>query len=144
MGCYGHFFIERKRGRDNWECVFQWYGPQLYTFFSVLANVRNDETHPIFPIAKPKGLPLDISWRVKSAHEEGDDQADTHNASWLTLDEILSYPYWESQIPGSEREEKIRDDCQPLFRDIVRLLEILEEREGRRSPKIRFVFWFDG
>lgn len=143
MGCYGHFFIERKQGQD-WVCLFQWYGPQDYQFFSVLAGVRNDEKHPIFPIAAPKGFPLDASWQVKSAYEDGGDQADNHNASWLTLDEILSYPYWQSQLPDPEQKGIIRDDCQPLFKDIVRLIEILEEREGRSSPKIRFVFWFDG
>lgn len=112
MGCDIRAFIERKKDNDEdtdppvWEHVPGWVvedwqrdergrkrkprGQQLwisrnYALFGLLAGIRAD----IKPIAKPRGLPADVSPEVaQSAKDWG---RDGHTHSWLTLKEMQDY-----------------------------------------------------
>lgn len=97
-------FVEVKRN-GKWESVDTWekddsgkdfvkFDEQMfigrnYNLFGILANVRN-ENH-LTPISLPKGLPCNLSARVKKmAH---DDLEYTHDHSYLTLQELLKYDW---------------------------------------------------
>jgi hypothetical protein len=88
------------------------YGDRNYDLFAMLADVRNghgfagvDTGDGFQPIAKPRGLPDDLSAELLAAHrdddndESYDDQREAlgcgwvgdHSFSWLTLRELLAY-----------------------------------------------------
>ncbi|WP_410769609.1 hypothetical protein [Fontibacillus sp. BL9] len=63
-----------------------------YTLFSLLAGVRN--SYGLNPIHEPKGLPSDISYKVK---ESSDDWGgDGHSHSYLTAKELLNFDWSQS------------------------------------------------
>lgn len=77
-----------------------------YRVFAMLAGVRNGygfagcKTHEsLVPISEPRGLPDDLGWkdRWKDIEYDACDFGD-HSYSWVTLREILDWPYWDSQL----------------------------------------------
>jgi len=65
-----------------------------YRLFTILAGVRRVEH--ITPISEPRGLPEDVSeWIRNESNRWG---VDGHSHSWLTLEELKSYP-WDEPIP---------------------------------------------
>lgn len=94
MGTDLHMVVEAmdrnyETGRDEWQCVIGREGSYCerdYILFSVLAGVRQEDVEPI---ALPRGLPEDLS---QAARKELEDTAD-HSHSWLTLAEVLAYPW---------------------------------------------------
>lgn len=83
----------------------QWYNDRNYRLFAILANIRNGYGFagvPIWkaiqPIAKPRGLPLDMSPEVQKLasddeYNENDISLGDHSFSWLTLAELQAYPW---------------------------------------------------
>ena len=65
-----------------------WYNNRNYRLFAVLAGVRASDDDPE-PISEPRGFPADVSELV-AEHHSGD-----HSASWLTVEEILTWPGWD-------------------------------------------------
>ncbi|MCI0665666.1 MAG: hypothetical protein L0220_31805 [Acidobacteria bacterium] len=123
MGCDIHIFVEKKVdgkwvSADKWtpypyadeegETRKEWvdsddliYSDRNYDLFGILANVRNgwgaagsDTGDGFKPIAMPKGLPSDVSTKVKAESDAWGD--DSHSHSWITLEELKAYD-WEGQ-----------------------------------------------
>ena len=117
MGCDIHIFAETKL-RDYWTytdkfwentyynkdsrpCAWNTqltdepYDGRNYDLFALLANVRNgrgfagcDTGDTIIPIAKPKGLPSDVSEEIQEKSDRWD--TDGHSHSYLTLSELTN------------------------------------------------------
>ena len=108
MGCDIHAFAEIRQPDRSWKrCgdVFpypesdrawrkQTHGCQpfdwrSYGVFGFLADVRNYSAVPC--IAKPRGLPHDLSPEVNAEYETWD--VDAHSLSWLSLRELAEFDY---------------------------------------------------
>jgi hypothetical protein len=105
MGCDIHIFAEVKI-EGKWEVVkekvFKGYqdeptsepfGFRSYDTFAILANVRNGRGFAgvktgegFIPISEPKGLPDDVSEKVKGSAEHWD--LDGHSHSYHTLKDL--------------------------------------------------------
>lgn len=146
MGCDIHCFVEKHNketnkweetkgnfsyfGQEDWELdyidtPFYW---RDYTMFAIFANVRNGGK--VKPISFPKGLPKDVSDKVKNIRQGMiDADTDVHSSSYLTIDELIAFDYDRAGV----REEL----------DIM-YFKHLEEIKELGSPKeVRIVFWFD-
>jgi hypothetical protein len=117
MGCYIHLFQEKKVN-GKWVTADKWapssyeddddrlrvdYDDRLYTgrnyrLFSVLAGVRNGVGFAdvktgvaVIPIALPRGVPTDCCPEYKAEVDAWG--SDGHSHSWLTLHDIMAYPF---------------------------------------------------
>lgn len=172
MGCDIHAFAEVRRD-GQWETVgavfpldkfgAKWekrthteepFGWRNYGMFGFLAGVRNDSA--VEPLSAPKGLPPDISPKVREAAEYW--EADGHSHSWLSLRELDSVDYegpvenrrYTRQVgpnsfdggatapAGAGVLEKRADFLGEHF---MRHLEVL--RTLGAPDDVRVVFWFD-
>lgn len=112
MGTDIHGRLQFKYG-DRWLDEGPIENGRNYKVFAVLADVRNGhgfagvETHrPITPISPPRGWPEDFHY--KDPYDGYDEEKDAdpdhsswlgdHSFSWLTLDEISDYPYWDEPL----------------------------------------------
>lgn len=109
MGCDIHLYCEQKY-KDKWlsadfycqnkysldykdepsMSVVHLYNGRNYTLFSILANVRNSDGNEY--ISQPRGLPLNISEKVKEEYSIWD--LDGHSCSWYTAKELFD---WEKE-----------------------------------------------
>lgn len=121
MGCDIHLYVEKKvKGKwvpcDIWGKDKYWeegepllsvdyddyfYNGRNYSLFAILADVRNnygfvgcDGGEKFNIIAKPKGLPNNISSNVKRMAESWG--SDDHSHSWFTLKELRDFD-WEQE-----------------------------------------------
>ncbi len=89
MGCDIHAHIEIKVDGE-----WMYYAPakiaRNYLIFTRMAGVR--DFGDVEPIAKPRGLPGDITG-MSRLHRESDG-VDGHNDSWLTATEIMELVEW--------------------------------------------------
>lgn len=100
MGCDIHIVAETK-SNNGWRLAYTKIpDDRNYWTFGILANVRNgsgfagvDMGDPLTPISEPRGLPDDMSTETKSAVEHDEIWLGDHSFSWLTLRELLDYPY---------------------------------------------------
>jgi hypothetical protein len=150
MGCDIHSFAEvRGKGSKNWKKVtdhfsldnydkersqkdkgdnpFYW---QDYKVFAFLAGVRNYTN--LQPISKPKGLPMSVDCYILKEYKKWFD--DAHNASYLTLKELMDFDY--NQIASNSNTYK--DVLGSCFFEHLEELKLLGEPEN-----VRIVFWFD-
>jgi hypothetical protein len=152
MGVYMTSYVEILNGdvwtREPWEPLAQFEnGPfehQYYGVFGWLADVRNYAAIP--PISEARGLPTDVSVDVSTEHANG---CDAFCASWLTVDELLTFDYDQrvedrrgdggtTVPPGEGETTSLRDFLgDPFFRDLD-VLRALSEKQPTR-----IVFWFD-
>lgn len=114
--------------------TFQPYEDRNYRLFSVLANVRNGDG--LTPIAEPRGLPQDIH-KFTDWYLEDVDPID-HSATWLTLEEVMAYPWTEieSDWPG---HKTLADDCAQFLGN----MKNLQAYAKSENCDIRLVFGFD-
>lgn len=148
MGCdihpYAEQWIDGQWEALGWPDAFDGYprtGPfdwRIYTVFAWLADVRN--SFSIQPISQPRGLPSDISDRVRSEYFE-----DAHSASWLSVRELLDYDYDQPLnvdlprlMPDCDCGKSYRNFLGESFHRDLKLLAKLEE-----LAPTRVVFWFD-
>lgn len=156
MGSDIHSHVEVRRG-GRWiyesggtyadgEGPFGW---RNYGMFGFLADVRNYSHVPV--IAKPRGLPEDVSPETWAKYAE--DVPDDHDASWLTVAELLAYDYdqifWNRRITkdgngaalaeeGEGEHVKLREFLGgPYFADLDSLARLGDPAD------VRVVFWFD-
>ena len=147
MGCDLHGFVERKNEEGQWEYVpgfapFDW---RSYGLYGWLANVRNYSAVP--PIAKPRGLPVDVCAYLRTEYTE---DSDCHSASWVSLEELLEFDY-DAVVEDRRVSTKHTGaaTCAPgegvtmpyrefLGKDFFTELEKLKELGAGRV-----VFWFD-
>jgi hypothetical protein len=120
MGCDEHFFLEVKTDgkwrpyhnkvrNEYWkpgdEYEREWELPQFeqftggrnYNAYAIIADVRNGMSvlgggRAFIPIAEAKGLPNDVSSEVREESDRWD--SDGHSHTWLTLAELLAYPWY--------------------------------------------------
>jgi hypothetical protein len=153
MGCDIHSFAEKKDEDGNWEVLpdFEPFEVRSYRVYGWLANVRNYSA--LTPIAERRGFPEDASPDVKEDYESWDCNA--HSASWLSLEELLSFNYdatCEDRRVTREISPNFFDGGQTceagegtqttyreffgdyFFKDLEKLKELGAER---------VVFWFD-
>lgn len=87
--------VLKKYGDDprvDWEYPFgRAFGDRNYYLFAVLADVRN-YGDAFVPIAEPRGLPEDVSIKIKRISDYWG--GDGHSHSYFTLKELLEYD-WE-------------------------------------------------
>jgi hypothetical protein len=102
MGCDIHAFVEQKDKDGYWEFAGELDIRRNYTLFAALANVRNgwgfagcDLGDPITPIAKPRGLPKDVTAPMQAESDSW--YGDGHSHSYVSFREILEYP-WDSPM----------------------------------------------
>lgn len=98
--CYWcHSRAMRKVGRETPGVDVTAYHDRNYTVFAVLADVRNDGE--VEPICEPRGLPTDMCLAAPRINEDGDDEESyefgDHSFSWLTVAEVLAYPWDQDQ-----------------------------------------------
>jgi hypothetical protein len=146
MGCDIHSYAE-KRVNGKWELIpFEPFDWRNYGMYGFLADVRNYSDVP--PLAKPRGLPDDVSADVKAESDHWD--CDGHSHSWLSVGELSAFDYdaavEDRRItvgndggctakPGGGEMTTWRNFLDTgFFRDLERL-----KAEGAE----RIVFWFD-
>jgi hypothetical protein len=150
MGCDIHCFAEYKTSSGVWQTLaFFPFGLRSYPVFGFLAGVRNYSAVP--PIAKQRGLPIDISEYVKDKATYW--ELDAHSHSWLSVAELAAFDYDQEmedrrclvQIgpifvscadePGRGHKTTFREFlCDQFFADLAKLQNLGAER---------VVFWFD-
>ena len=123
MGCDIHLYQE-KRVNGKWVAADKWeiereegvesehvpyetrlYSNRNYRLFAVLAGVRNGvgfagvkTSDPVIPMALPRGVPDDACPEYKAEVERWGQ--DGHSHSWLTLHDIMSYPFKHAKKTG--------------------------------------------
>lgn len=154
MGCDIHSYVESQSDNGQWERV-AWphgdypdegpFGWRDYGMFAWLADVRNYSA--LEPIAAPRGLPEGISDEVRAEEQEW--SGDYHSASWLSVDEMLSFDFeqefedrrggWGVTVPrGGGSMCTYREYLGPaFFRDLEELRKLNDVRPTR------IVYWFD-
>ena len=166
MGCDIHLFLEIKK-KEKWTFIKELDIGRSYDMFGIVADVRNLVN--AIPISEPKGLPEDVSDKVREELDEWD--CDGHSHSWLNWKEIKDYnwkqifhdgrescvdkktgePLWKSLYPN---KDAISNDVEYKFLDVVAedcisvdWIEVFNEMENLShqygSKNVRLVFWFD-
>lgn len=116
MGCDIHFYVEKRVG-GVWQSADEWrkgeeggysvdykksyFHHRSYDTFSILADVRNGRGFAevvtgdgFVPVVSPRGLPKDVSDRVRECSEGWG--SDGHSHSYLTVAELLAYDWTQS------------------------------------------------
>ena len=108
--CCDHFYLLPERSYFDHELI-PLYDGRNYELFAALADVRNRGT--VEPISQPKGLPNDLSQRVREEAEKMEDIAHSH--SWLTAKELFVYQNRHPSITYtgllSPEQLKAFDEC---------------------------------
>lgn len=138
MGTDIHMYLEMKHevdGSDDGEWMLAMSEEATYWHrsgltFAVLSGL-NAEDFEVTPIAPARGLPVDVCAEVarRSARD-----TDGHTHTWLTLAEILAYP-WPDSVP-----------CHFLgwAASLQSAVGVMRTKMcGWPTDEIRFVFWFD-
>ena len=118
--------------------IHQFYRGRNYALFGALAGVRNVQIQHI----SPRGIPKDISNKVKEEYKKWD--SDAHTPSWLSLEELM-----DTDVEDLLLRRKI--DRTYLTEFVNQLKKFLEYKfysyelvklyENKQN--FRVVFWFD-
>jgi hypothetical protein len=95
MGTDIHYWAERK-GESGWEhCPVDFYcgDERNYALFAILAAVQRMTNGGFEPIVPPRGFPPDSPLAAKSTEGGGY----YHNETWLSLRELLDFPWHEKK-----------------------------------------------
>lgn len=165
MGCDIHCYIEYKQaGREGWSGFGGRINPgRHYGIFAKMADVRND--YGITPIAQPRGLPEDASYRANDDNRlyitksEGEGFCSPESAerwvksgaskyvnshdgkpAWVTHPDWHSHSWLTAQeLENSLSDPKVEADDAIEYRAVAAVLRFFENT-GREA---RLVFWFD-
>lgn len=177
MGCDIHLYLERKLNNE-WRSADLFdargghvsiYTGRNYTLFSVLADVRNDSGNAF--ISEAKSLPEDCNELIKKEYDAWSE--DAHNASYLTLYELIAFQLKHPKMKysglvskeGAEaidagempsiwckstnqkgfvyREWEHKDDS---LKDLIEKIQDQVDRLyyfDKDTKNVRIVFWFD-
>jgi hypothetical protein len=131
-------YVEYKR-LDEYSLFAQVYLEGDYELFALMANVRYEPAvfSGIEPVSPPKGLPLDISKKLKLMLENDGGI----EASWLTTEELEEVHRRYMRIPAKDASE-YRQEVAPYIelQAIIALLKTLDTA----ASEPRLVFWFIG
>jgi hypothetical protein len=96
MGTDIHFFAERRTpaGWENCGSDFYCGEERNYALFAILAGVRRLTNSGFDSVAAPRGFPLDSPLVSPTTEDSG-----CHNATWLTLRELLDFPWHDKKRP---------------------------------------------
>jgi hypothetical protein len=99
MGTDIHCFAERRTERGWGLCELDFYcgEERNYALFAILAGVRRMTNGGFEPITPPRGFPPDSP--AAAGWAEGAGCYNCHNATWLTLRELLEFPWHEKLYP---------------------------------------------
>ncbi len=127
--CYRWIPVDKWIYEDGyWNVPYNesFYKGRDYFLFSILADVRNDDT--VVPISYPRGIPDDPSYPYKLISENWD--GDGHSHSYFTLEELLNVDW-----------DKYNTDEY----GVDGFLETIEKMKGINADPcdIRCVFFFD-
>ena len=143
MGCDIHLHTEIKI-RGGWQHYSAPDTPRCYPLFTKMAGVRayGDEEPEDQPIAKPRGIPEDISTVTRIDYDKWED--DRHSHSWLSADEIFELGMWlrKQNYKSDEYFDFLFGNHWESFADP----EYRSQRVNMFPAEledIRFVFWFD-
>lgn len=110
MGCDIHMIMQKREG-DAWIMApqIEEYDWRNYTTFAIMADVRNYEHRKLPPISRFRGLPPDmyeVGWVINAEglyDPEGKfvQYLGDHSFSYLTLQEVLDWPYWDEPLVAS-------------------------------------------
>lgn len=135
MGCDIHAHAERKDESGNWVHIdmVDPLGGRYYPVFIFLAGVRSDGECQ--PISNPRGMPDDVCQKTRSDHDSWG--WDAHSASWLSIDELLSFDYSQVIEPNQYTCERqtLAEFLGPTFQKNLAAL--------KEAGAERVVFWFD-
>lgn len=170
MGCGIHCFVERRHKHGDWEIVpftmmgmekfpniieydeyhtdmdkLTWPIERNYFLFAILAGVRNYWTSitdgtVVKPIAEGRGLPPDVSDKIKELHESLD--RDAYSATWVDISDIKSYDWLRLRIVEdgfTEKEFKSylnngTHEWEKIFAPANEITDLLnEEQKGKCS-----------
>lgn len=148
MGCDIHSYVEvRRDGRWYCDYVDPFGDMRNYAVFGFLADVRNYSHSPV--IAEPRGLPADVSHEI---YEEWFDGG-YHSASWLAIEELLSYDYeqvfWDRRVTKNGNGAALAEEGEGRHLSLRDFLgdgyfRRLDEMAALGDPtSVRMVFWFD-
>jgi hypothetical protein len=119
MGCDIHLYVERREAgkwvpADRWtwdEEEGRWtvkyddrvYSDRNYDLFAILADVRNGYGFAgvptgvgFIPISKPRGLPADVSDRIREEAESWG--CDGHSHSFHTVAQLMAYDWTQATV----------------------------------------------
>lgn len=117
MGCDIHLIVEKRikgewgraealvEKKHEWSSPYEeWYTERNYSVFGALAGVRE---HEVVPIAEPRGIPSDCT----TVADADDFPFGDHTYSWLTVDELLGYDWWQTiTVSGIVRAQPLDDE----------------------------------
>jgi hypothetical protein len=103
LGCDIHGWLE-VRGKRSWKAIKTIPTNRDYDMFGILANTRNYVN--AVPISDPRGLPEDVSIKVKK--ESNDWGAGGHSHSWLSYEDIKNYDWTQVFHDGRISEVDIK------------------------------------
>lgn len=147
MGCDIHLHIEI-RVNGKWE---HYGAPQVqrdYDLFALMAGVRNYSNS--VPVAKPKGLPEDVSLLTEMHWKSSVD--DWHTPSWLDEEEIreLRKRYQQLYVePVSGSGHYLDYDLEfgvlgtYIFGSRLTDFKDFPDEHDMNYDAVRLVFWFD-
>lgn len=133
MGCDIHAWIEKRDSDGEWNSLFQAFIDRNYWLFGVLASVRRPEADCIH---LPKGFPADADVRTINNYNDWD--ADAHNVSWLTLQELLEFD-WDETDPKFNRP--YREWSAHFINTVLAAMRAVSTAPDQKD--VRLVFWFD-
>jgi hypothetical protein len=99
MGTDISSFAERRTKRGWEHCLVDFYcgEERNYALFAILAGVRRLTNSGFEPIVPPRGFPTDSP---AVGHLAGVPETPScHNATWLSLKELLDFPWHQKQWP---------------------------------------------
>ena len=137
MGSDMYAHIEYKprtplRGQE-YEHFAEVYVEREYRLFALLGGRQYSGV--VEPLYDFRGLPKDMSSRLKWEHEENGSSI----ASWLSLTEFKNVQEWHENWFVNDANRGITDNYR-ILKAIVRVMEFFEEDNPNST---RLVFWFD-
>ena len=165
MGCDIHAYIEYKHWGDKWWPFANLDIDRDYQLFGLMAGVRRSD---IDPVAQPRGVPSDASWKVNDENElfVSDDPSGGREkpyvskadaARWLNQgisqqghsESYITDPDWHTHswltIPELRQViKRYEDGCEQDAPNEVRAtLASMLMLCGEDEENARLVFWFD-
>ena len=142
-----HREFEKQQKSGRWRSFYldDVWDERNYALFGFLANVRNYSAVPV--VSPPRGLPEDASLTVTKAFGSGE----FHTASWLSLDELVSFDYGQTFIDRRNIAKGFNDNCsvpiaegrRAIVRDILGPLFFHHLARMRAARIDRVIFWFE-
>lgn len=122
-------------GEEYWELSEEYYSGRDYTFFGILAGVRDGKE---FMLEPPRGLPEDVSYPVKLICDSWG--VDAHTKHYYVLDEFIEkWNKMKSKVIEFNDEYNYNSYTADSVDNLIEDLKGIDPDPSN----IRMVFWFD-